>query len=145
MSMVHRRRRAGTALVEFALVCPVLLLLIAGVLDYCRALSKATAVANAARIGAQYGSASTTNAADTSGIQSAVVNSAPDFTGLAVTSSRTCQCPNGSSVSCTGSCGASNLEMYVQVTVTSTAAAIFNYTGLPYTGAVSATAAMRVQ
>jgi Flp pilus assembly protein TadG len=137
--------RQGSALVEFALVAPVLLLLLAGVLDYSRALTKATAIANAARIGAQYGSAGRTQAADTAGIQAAAINSAPSFSGLTVTSVQSCQCTGGSSVSCAGSCGSAKMQMYVQVTVQATSSAIFGYSGLPFTGNVAAQATMRAQ
>ena len=141
----NQARTAGSALVEFALVSPVLLLLLAGVLDYGRALRHATAVANAARVGAQYSSRTPANSMDTAGIRAAAVSSAPDLGGLTVTSTRSCQCSGGSAVSCTGSCGGSKMQIYVQVSVTGNVAAIFNYSGLPYPGNVAARATMRVQ
>ena len=139
------QRRRGSALVELALAAPLLLLLLAGVLDYGRALCKATAVSNAARIGAQYGSSSPSKAGDAAGIQAAAINSAPSFSGLTVTSLQSCQCPGGSSVSCAGSCGAAKMMTYVQVTVTANSSAIFSYAGLPFTGNVAGQATMRAQ
>ena len=50
--------RDEAALVEFALTAPLLLLLMAGVLNYGIALRTAVAVSDAARAGAQYGSMS---------------------------------------------------------------------------------------
>ena len=138
-------RRTGSALVEFALVAPLLLLLLAGVLNYSMALRTATAVANAARVGAQYGSRSASNAPDPAGIRAAAINSAPDVSGMTVTSTNSCQCPDGSPVSCGGSCGGGKKLMYVQVTVRATASAIFSYSGLPFTGNVAAQASMRAQ
>ena len=138
-------RRRGSALVEFALMTPFLLILLAGVLDYGRALSKATGVANAARIGAQYGSGSVARSTDTAGIRAAAVNSAPGFSGLSVSSVQSCQCPGGTSVSCSGNCGSSKLLMYVKVTVTAASSAIFSYSGLPFTGNLTRQATMRVQ
>jgi Flp pilus assembly protein TadG len=138
-------RRRGSALVEFAVMTPFLLLLLAGVLDYGRALCKATGVANAARIGAQYGSSSVARSTDTAGIRTAAVNSAPGFSGLSVSSVQSCQCPGGAPVSCGGSCGSSAPLMYVQVTVTGASSAIFSYSGLPFTGNISRQATMRVQ
>ncbi|MEO8594342.1 MAG: TadE/TadG family type IV pilus assembly protein [Candidatus Solibacter sp.] len=140
-----RRRRGGSALVEFALVTPLLLLMLAGVLDYSRALTKAMAVANAARVGAQYGSASSTQSNDTAGIRAVALNSAPNFTGLTVTSRQVCQCAGGSTVSCGGSCGASKMQVYVQVDVQATSQAIFKYSGLPFTGSVASRATMRAR
>ncbi len=138
-------RRAGSALVELAVVAPVLLLLIAGVLNYTMALRTAIAAANAARVGALYGSQSPANASDTAGIQSAAVNSAPTITGLTVTSARSCQCPGGAAVDCGGSCGGGNMLIYVQVTVRATASDFFSYSGLPFPGKVAAQASMRAQ
>ena len=140
----HAANRGG-ALVEFALAAPLLLLLLAGVLDYGRALTKATAIANAARIAAQYGSSSPASAVDTTGIRAAAIDSAPGFSGLTVTSLQTCQCSGGSSVSCGGNCGGAKMLMYVQVTVQATSSAIFSYSGLPFTGNIAAQATMRAQ
>jgi Flp pilus assembly protein TadG len=135
----------GTALVEFALVTPLLLLILAGILDYGQALSKATTVANAARIGAQYAISSQARSTDTTGIRAAVINSSPGFSGLSVASARTCRCPGGSSVRCRGACGGGIVQMYVKVTVTSTSSAMFSYSGLPFTGSVKGQATMRAQ
>ena len=135
----------GSALIEFALIAPVTLLLLAGVLNYGMALRTATAVANAARVGAQFGAKSSASATDTSGIRSAAVNSAPTLSGMTVTSSASCQCPDGSSVSCTGTCVSGKKLMYVKVTVTAASTTFFNYAGLPFTGEVKAQASMRAQ
>ena len=139
------QRRRGSALVELALAAPLLLLLLAGVLDYGRALTKATAIANAARVGAQYGSSSAARSSDAAGIQAAAISSAPSFSGLTVTSAQTCQCSGGSPVSCGGSCGAAKMLVYVNVTVSATSSAIFSYAGLPFTGNVAAAATMRAK
>jgi len=138
-------RRRGTALVEFALVAPLLLLLLAGVLNYGQALRTATSVATAARSGAQFGSKNFAAAADTNGIRSAAVNSAPDIRNLTVTSQRTCQCSGGGAVSCSGSCPGANMEVYVQVTAQAVSSSIFSYSGLPFSGNTSSQATMRIQ
>jgi Flp pilus assembly protein TadG len=142
---VEGLRNRGSVLVEFALSTPLLLILLAGVLNYGFELVKATAVANAARIGAQFGSSSPSQTTNTSGIQSAAVNSAPNFSGLTVTSAQVCKCSNGSAVSCTGSCSTGKVLIYVQVNVTASSSALFPYSGLPYTGNIAAEATMRVQ
>ena len=139
------RSRTGSALVEFALVTPLLLLMMAAVLNFGLLLRTAVCVADAARAGAQYGSRSAANSTDTSGIQSAAVNSAPDIAHLTVSSSRTCKCPDGNSVSCSGPCGGGPVRVYVQVTASATGSAIFSYSGLPFTGLTSSQATMRVQ
>lgn len=48
------RGDAGTALVEFALIAPVLILLLVGILDLGRAMNASITLANAAREGSYY-------------------------------------------------------------------------------------------
>src|SRR5487761_150489 len=62
--MAERRRRTrGQALVEFAVTVPILVLLVAGVLELGRGYTFAVATSNAARDGARYvaGKTSITN------------------------------------------------------------------------------------
>ncbi len=49
-----RRRSQGQALVEFAIALPILILVVAGVLELGRGYSYAVAVSDAARDGARY-------------------------------------------------------------------------------------------
>ncbi len=77
--MVHvdrsnRCRRPGAAAVEAAIVLPVLMIFIAGIIDIGRLPKYADTLTNAARIGAQYGSANSTAAADTTSITAMVKN-----------------------------------------------------------------------
>jgi Flp pilus assembly protein TadG len=137
--------RAGSALVEFALVTPFLLLLMAALLNYGLLLRTTVCVADAARAGAQYGSRSIANSTDSSGIEAAAVKSAPDVAHLTVTSTRSCSCPDGNPVSCTGSCVGGGVRIYVQVNASATGSAIFTYPALPFSGASSSQAVMRVQ
>jgi Flp pilus assembly protein TadG len=137
-------RRRGSALVEFALTAPVLLLLLAGVLDFSMLLRTASSVADAARAGAQYGSASMANASDTTGIRAAATGAAPGITGMTTTAARSCQCWGGGTVDCGGSCGG-GMIVYVAVTSQATAPTVMNYGPLPYSGLVSFTARMRAQ
>ncbi len=140
-----RRAAKGTAVIEFALAAPLLLLLLAGSLDFAMALRTATAVADAARVGADYGSSSASNASDTAGIEAAALAAAPGVSGMTATALKTCQCSNGSSVSCTGSCTSGPVEIYVQVTTMASSTTVFRYTGLPFTGAVTSRAMMRAR
>jgi Flp pilus assembly protein TadG len=139
------RRQTGSAMVEFALITPLLLLLLAGVLDYSMALRTAIAVSDAARAGAHYGSLSTANANDTAGMEAAARNAEPSLTDLTVTAGRSCKCPNGSAVNCSGSCGGGALSVYAEVTTQTTARNAFSYPGLSFSGAVSAKAVMRAR
>ncbi|WP_344125586.1 TadE family protein [Luedemannella flava] len=51
--MVHRRRDRGAAAVEFALVLPVLLILVFGIIDFGRMLNAKITLTQAAREGAR--------------------------------------------------------------------------------------------
>ena len=137
-------RRRGSALVELALISPLLLVLLAGVLNYGFALRTAAAVTTAAHAGAQYGSMSTANANNSAGIRAAALNAEPNVSGMTVSSAVSCECPGGTAVNCSGSC-TGNMLMYVQVTASATAATFFSYSGLPFTGTVTSTATMRAQ
>ena len=139
------RNRRGSTLIEFALAAPLLMLLAAGVLNYGFGLRAAMAVSAAARAGAQYGSLSPANASDTAGMQSAAASAAPNLSGLVVTPVRVCRCSDGSAVSCGSACASGPMATYVEVTARATAPNAFRYPGLPYTGAVSATAVMRAR
>ena len=132
-------------MIEFALSAPLLMLLAAGVLNYGLGLRAAIAVSAAARAGAQYGSASIANASDIAGMQAAAANAAPNLTGMVVTPVQVCRCSNGSAVSCSESCASGGVAMYVEVAARATATNAFRYSGLCYTGAVSAKAVMRTR
>ena len=82
----QNRRRTGAALVELALIMPVLLLLVVGLLDLGRGFSQAGVVVNAARQGARYGAAKPDNASDTSTIIARVLEEA-EGSGVKLTSS----------------------------------------------------------
>ncbi len=75
--MIHfsryvRRNRRGAAAVEAAVVLPVLMIFVGGILEIGRLPKFADTLTNAARIGAQYGCANTTAAADTTSISAMV-------------------------------------------------------------------------
>ncbi|HEX3744171.1 MAG TPA: TadE/TadG family type IV pilus assembly protein [Bryobacteraceae bacterium] len=138
--------RRGIATVEFALIAPLILLMVAAVLDYTMLMRAAIAVGDAARAGAQFGSISTANASNTSGMQSAAIGAAPDINGISATAAKVCSCSNGSTVNCSGgTCASGPVRTYVQVTVQTNISPIFSYSRLGYTGAVVATATMRAQ
>ncbi len=132
-------------MIEFALVTPLLLLLIAGVLDYSNALRTAMAVSDAARAGAQFGTLSTANSSDYTGMQNAARNSVPNLPGMTATATRLCRCSDGSPVSCGGTCIGGGVRVYVSVTTHATVPNWFNYAALPFSGQVTGTAVMRAR
>ena len=73
-------REKGQALVELAvLLLPVLLLLTVGIIDYGQVAYYSIEVSDAARAGAQYGSQSLADAANTANIVTAAQQSAQDI------------------------------------------------------------------
>jgi Flp pilus assembly protein TadG len=128
------------------LVTPLLLLLVAAVVDYTMLMRAAIAVGDAARAGAVYGSLNTTNLTNLPKVESIAVAAAPDIAGLSATAAEVCQCSSGSTVNCSGvTCPSGPVRTYVQVTVKTTVSAIFSYPSLGFKGGVIATATMRVQ
>jgi Flp pilus assembly protein TadG len=123
---------------------PLMLLLLAAALDYGRSLRTATEVSAAAQAGAVFASTSLANSTNTSGIQAAAIGSAPNVSGMTVTSARSCQCPGGGAVNCSGSC-TGNMLIYVQVNAQASTSAIFSYSGLGFSGSTSSQVSMRVQ
>jgi len=91
----------GAALVELALVSPLLLLLLFGAIDFGRAFFAGLEVANAAHAGAEYGSQFPTNTAN---ISTAAQQSAPNLSNLTVSAPTWgCECSDGTlySAGCT--------------------------------------------
>jgi Flp pilus assembly protein TadG len=131
----------GTSLLEMALLLPVLLLLILGIIEVGRYAELSIMVANAARSAVQYGAQSLADAADTTGIKNAATYDAP-MVQVVLPPSVICYC---SGSLCSGPCLAPNTEIvYLQVTTIATFTPLFAYPGLPSFTTVNSTAQMRV-
>jgi len=121
----RRRREGGGSLVEFALILPIMMAILFGMVDVGRWIFLDIEVTSAAHAGAQFGSQSQGNANNSAGIAAAARNDAPDFSGnsLQVTSSvANCWCPAtpGTSFSCptyggTNSCAPASPIVLLQV------------------------------
>ena len=124
---------AGTSLIELALVLPVLVLILAGAVDFGRAYVLALQVASAAQAGAAYGNQSFT---DTVGMIAAAKLNAPGIPTLSVSATFGCECHDGSGVvvSCTSApvC-AQNVLNYAEVTASTPYTPILPYPGIPST------------
>jgi Flp pilus assembly protein TadG len=133
----------GGALVEFALLSPLFLVFLFGMLDLGRWVYLGIEVTSAAHAGAQYGSLSLTNAHNTAAITTAAQNDAPDFgTGLTVnpTTSK-CWCPSapGTLVTCgtypTNPCSTGTQVVLLQVSTSGTYHPWISYP--PFTSAIT--------
>jgi Flp pilus assembly protein TadG len=114
-----QRTRRGAAVVEVALLLPLLCLLFLGTIDFCRVFYYSLTVNNCARNGAMYGSADASHAVNGDGIATAAkldAVSLPNYAELMQVSSS----PDNPSS-----------PTYVDVTVTYPFSTITRYPGIP--------------
>jgi hypothetical protein len=123
----------GQSLVEFALVVPLLLLLLIGAVEIGRAAYFSIAVTNAARAAVQYGAQSPVTAADDIGIKQHALNDAPMLSPSDVTWSNYCQCPNGNPApNCFPTdCSGGRFISYLQVNTQMQLTPLIGFPGLP--------------
>ena len=139
---------SGTALVEAAIVSPLLLLLVFGAGDFGRVMYYGITLENAARAGAAFGSQSIGYLANTAGIQTAAQEEAQNIGSITVASQRICECPAGTVVACgTTSCAGYGAPLaFVEVTATTTFAPLTGaFPGIPASTPLSRAAKVRAQ
>ena len=143
-----RRSDVGTALVELAVVLPLLILLAIGAAEFGRIFFAAITVANAARAGAQFG-AQKFQSGNSVGMTLAAQNEAGDVGTIANFPSRFCRCPDGTAPPCTGvgaTCGSDGaVQVFVKDSAVKTITMILKYPGLPDSVKVQRTAVFRAQ
>ena len=145
-SRADRNRQKGQSLAELALLLPIILVSVMGIIEVSRVSYFAIQVANAARAGVQYGAQNSTTASDTTGMQNAAINDAVNITGLSASANHFCKCSDGTSTAClsnTCSAGTRLLE-YVNVTTSVTVNSLFKYPGIPQTYALNGASTERV-
>lgn len=162
-----KRCQSGQTLLEVALLTPLMLVMLLGVIDLGRYAYTAILVGNAAHMGAAYGAQGIAQSANTPAIQQAAQN---DYlnngisTTLDVTSSISCACDNGGTLSpqppintCstqsdptiadtiqTCQNGGGHWAVMVSVTATGSYSALFGWPGIPSPVTIARTAIMRV-
>lgn len=127
----RRQRSRGQSLVEFAVLLPALVLILALAADFGRAFTAYIAISSAAREGAAYGMMSATQASDQNGIRDAALADAPSIWGAAPV------------VTSNVDTDAQNYDR-VNVTVTYTFSTIIPIPPVPSTLAMDRTVSMRV-
>jgi Flp pilus assembly protein TadG len=133
--MKIRKEKSADAMIEFALIMPVFITMLLGVLQMGLALQKSGALADSARAGAESALLQTcspsngcyTNYTSMQSVATASAASAGITSYSAVaTNFCTCNPGSGTTVSCTGYCtGYGQPAMYVQVTATGTVPVFF--------------------
>jgi Flp pilus assembly protein TadG len=136
----------GQAMLEFALLSPLLVLILLGALELARVAFAAIEVSNAAKAAVQYGGQNHTTAADQAGMLAAAQQDAYDLTGLTLTlGPKSCVCSDGSASTCLPTDCASS---YIEQTLTVTTQAIFDplihLPGLPQTFTLNGYATQKV-
>jgi Flp pilus assembly protein TadG len=137
----------GGALVELALVVPIVTTLVLGAAEFARLAYAGIEISNAARAGVAYGSQSSATASDIAGMQSAATNDVPNVVGVTATASQFWSCSNAPATqsSTPPTCTTGNhLLNYVQVRTTGTVNPIIHIPGLPSTFTLRGMAIMRV-
>jgi Flp pilus assembly protein TadG len=143
------RANRGQALAEFALLIPVMVIILLGAGELARLAYASIEITNAAHAGAEYGAQSYQLArpANYSNIEAAAALDAQNIPGFTATAQDVCTCENGTTVACDSAlttCGSSYIA-YLQVNTSATYAPLFHCPGLPQTYTVTAKAIMRVQ
>ena len=138
----RRRASSGQSVVEFALVAPVLALLLVAVADFGRVFYTAIELNNAARAGTQYGIQSPANGADVAGMEQAAQSDGSAVSGLTATASEYCACPNGATQACS-STPCADMRVYVEVDTSATFNTLLDYPGVPSSIALTGKSVVR--
>ena len=128
------RLDGGGAMIEFAVIAPVLVLLAIGVADFGRAFYTGIVIASAVRASAQYGAQDVLTATDNAGMIQVARDDAGDPT-LNVTPTNYCRCPDGTDpggCSAPATCpGYGDPRVFVKVKAVKGVGFIFRYPGIP--------------
>lgn len=142
-----RKSERGGALIELAVVLPVLILVAIGIMDYGRVFYTSIAVSNAARAGAEWGAQRLgVNSADFTGMQDFAKLEGAQAATINVTANRKCRC-TATEVACptTTDCGGGYgpPAEFIEVTASKTVSLFLKYPGLPTSIPIARTATFR--
>lgn len=113
------RKCQGTAAVEFALIMPMLFLVLSGIFNFGLILIKKDALNSVINAGLLY---SIRQSSNMSNIQ-AKMSASTSLTPLTVSATQSCQCSDGSAISCASLCtGGVQPSTFVTLTASSTVA-----------------------
>ena len=140
---------SGQSILELALLTPLMVLLLLGVIELGRYAYFAISVGNAARAGVAYGAQSPFTASDATGISNAACQ---DFSGnstcsLNVNKTYVCTCDNAGTISagsCTSACATGVLISSLQVTCSGSFTPLFPNIVTSSSPTVTSTATMRI-
>ncbi len=141
---LDRSSEAGSVLVEFSLMLPILVLLLVGVADLGLGVQQAIVVSEAAHAGTAYSSLPG-KSSDTAGMKSAANAAAGSLSSFNASATNWCSCgAGGTHLSCPITCSGGSLMEYAQVTTTATVPVLLGYPGLPAGFSLSGFSVVRV-
>ena len=141
------RDTRASSIIELALLVPIFSALVIGSAQFGLLCYTAIELSEAARAGVAYGAQSSTTASDTSGMQSAATNAAPNIAGMTATASQFWVCSNSMSYhyTATPTCTTGNHSIhYVQVNTSVAANPPFHLSEHPTSFTLTGLAIMRV-
>ena len=144
-----QKDQKGAALVEVAVISPILILFLLGIVEIGTYMYQGIEVGNAAKSAVQYGSQTYTTALDTVGMRNAAVADAADISGLAISTTTYCTCTtaSGAQSACASPSPCPNSGpqgLYVAATVNGNFSPILSIPGLPSQINISRAANMQV-
>jgi Flp pilus assembly protein TadG len=144
------RDTRGVAAVEFAMILPILCLMLIGCVDFGNFLNEKMQLDGLARACAQYVvQGGNPNNVQANVITNSTLNTSITAAGRTITytGAQVCTCASGTTVNCTsGSCPAGDyVRTFFEVTLTTTFPTIFPWTGFPNTLSETGFAQMQYQ
>ena len=123
--------RRGNIVIEFALVAPVLFLLLVGMLDLGRFGLQKSAMLQGAQAGGRYALVAYS---ESSNINTTAQN-ATGLSGVTATNTVFCECVSGTAVSCSTTCGSGQtLKRYITVTTNKAFSSVLSVSTLSFAG-----------
>ncbi|HEX5413976.1 MAG TPA: TadE/TadG family type IV pilus assembly protein [Terriglobia bacterium] len=139
------KSESGQAAVELAVILPVAISLLIGIVEIGRYANESIMVSHAARAGVQYAAQNRVTASSDAAIIQAAKNDAPTLTTMTVTPNHFCTCADGTSSTCQGTdCSGSRIIEYVKVDTRTNMKSMFSYPGFPESFVVKGEKIMRV-
>ena len=139
----RKRKSRGSAIVEFALSSPLLILLLGASLEFARVFYTAMATNQVARAGAQMAMMPAMSTAY-SAIQASALKGEPTLTNISATASLYCENSSDTMITCPTTPPAGT-RVYVKTVASATDNYLGTYGWLPHTVGVNSTSYMRVQ
>lgn len=135
--------RRGSIAVEFALIAPVVLFLIAGIVDYGIAINARMSLSSAVRAGIQQAMQAS---ADNARIEGAVLGALRgDVDGVRVVVSTVCECPDGESLDCGELCGEGRRRVFLQIEAARPFATLLDWPGIDIPPMILVTSRVRTE